>query len=120
MWNVACVGFQVIYLYQAMILDLADVCVSSILLQQGYSYGFLTTLEVTWLLMCHRSEPTILHISMGFNRNGVEPSVAQALYWLIHQVDTNLVWTQTFALTLILAWTQTFALTLMYRCEPFI
>ena len=53
---------------------------------------------------------------MGFNRNGVEPSVAQALYWLIHQVDTNLVWTQTFALTLILVWTQTFALTLMYLC----
>ena len=58
-------------------------------LLQGYTYGFLTVLKLTWLLMRRRNEPTTLYISMAFKRSGVDPSVAQALYWLIHQVGTS-------------------------------
>ena len=58
-------------------------------LLQGYTFGFLTVLELTWLLMRQRDEPTTLYISMAFKRSVVDPSVAQALYWLIHQVGTS-------------------------------
>ena len=58
-------------------------------LLQGYTYGFLTVLELTWLLMRRQDEPTTLYISMAFKRSGVDPSVAQALYWLIHQVGPS-------------------------------
>lgn len=36
--------------------------------------------------MRRRVEPETLYISMALKRSGVDPSVAQALYWLIHQV----------------------------------
>ena len=53
---------------------------------QGFTFGFLTTLELTWLVKVKRGTKTI-QISNGFPRRGQDPSVAEALDWLLEQAS---------------------------------